>query len=102
MAIFESIPDLNQFSYEVLDEYGIAQESISVLKYMAIASTTDDERLSLACLVLVRLAITKGINGLSSQQAHASLQTITEPILEKHPFVRWHLTQVIGGESLEP
>ena len=91
MADFQPIPDLARFSYQVLEEYGIAHDSFPVLKVIAVAMNTEDARLSLACLTLVRVAVDDGINGMSPQQASSILDSISETLINKHPFVRWHL-----------
>ena len=89
---FEPIPNISQFCYNVLQEYDIEQQSIPVLTWMYIADTTDDERLSLAALILTRIAVDNGIDGMTTAHAHDILNTVTNRVMDKHPFVRWHLT----------
>jgi len=91
MADLQPISDLAQFSYEVLEEYGVAHVSLPVLKVIAVAMNTEDARLSLACLTLVRVAVNDGIDGMSPQQAGSILDSISETLIDKRPFVRWHL-----------
>ena len=94
---FEPIPDIRDFTLQVLEEHGFNQGNKTITRVLETALNTSNPQLSLACIIFMGVLMRNGITGVPQDKCQLLLRTLFQDMMDKHPYVKFQVEHIQRG-----